>query len=113
MTAGRPRARHVSYSASMRPLVAVRRAVAFDPGFVARDALFWPLARAARALGPHGDFPTVQGLASVFEGDPPVRFVPSAPRRRRGAPVDVRALYDARITIERAVPTRPGCWHDL
>jgi len=99
--------------AFVRPLVAVRRATEFDASFVARDSLFWPLARAARALGPHDDFPPVEAFAKVFEGDPPVRFVPPDPRRRRGAPVDVRALYDARITIEGAVPTRSRCWHDL
>jgi hypothetical protein len=27
--------------------------------------------------------------------------------------VDVQTLYDARITLERAVPTRARCWHDL
>jgi hypothetical protein len=97
----------------MRPLVAVRRAVQFDPRFMAKDALFWPVARAASALGPCHDFPSTDALANVFEGDPPVRFVAPTPRRRRGAPVDVRALYDARITIDRAVPTRPRCWHDF
>jgi DUF3025 family protein len=97
----------------VRPLVAVRRAVEFEPRFLERDPLFWPLARAARALGPHHDFPPVEAFGKVFEGDPPVRFVAPSPRRRRGSPVDVRALYDARITIERAVPTRPRCWHDL
>jgi hypothetical protein len=83
----------------MRPLVAVRRAVEFDPRFAGCHALFWPLARAVRALGPIDDFPPIELLGSVFEGAPPVRFVTPTPRRRRGAPVDVHALYDARITI--------------
>jgi hypothetical protein len=96
----------------MRPLVAVRRTVEFDPRFMAKDALFWPLARAATALGRCDDFPSADTLAKVFEGRPPVRFV-APTRRRRGGPVDVRALYDARITIDRAVPTRPRCWHDF
>ncbi|MCL2449874.1 MAG: DUF3025 domain-containing protein, partial [Polyangiaceae bacterium] len=39
--------------------------------------------------------------------------VSAAPRRRRGATVDPRALYDTRITLDREVPTRPQCWHDL
>lgn len=97
----------------MRPLVAVRRAVPFDPQFVRQDARFWPLARAANALGFRADFPPIETLAKVFDGDPPVRFVEATPRRRRGAPLDPRALYDARITLDGAVPTRPGCWHDL
>jgi DUF3025 family protein len=97
----------------MRPLVAVRHAVPFDPHFLSRAALFWPLARAAKALGPHDDFPPVEALARVFEGDAPVRFVAASPRRRRAAPIDARALYDARITLDREVPTRARCWHDF
>src|SRR5882672_9169208 len=97
----------------MRPLIAVRHAAAFDPEFIARHSLFWPLARAARTLGQYDDFPPVEALASVFDGCLPVRFVHATPRRRRGTPVDVRGLYDARITLERAVPTRARSWHDL
>jgi hypothetical protein len=74
----------------MRPLVRVRRATPFDPGFLAHEA-----------------------LRQVFEGQPPVSFVPAAPRGRRRGSVDVAALYDGRITLERRVPTRAGCWHDL
>jgi hypothetical protein len=97
----------------VRPLVVVRRGAAFDPQFISRHPLFWPLGRAAEALGHHDDFPPIEALAGVFDGGPPVRFVPAGSRRRRGAPVDVRALYDARITLERTVPTRARCWHDL
>jgi hypothetical protein len=97
----------------MRPLVAIRRAAPFDPNFRARNALFWPLARAARAFEGYADFPPVDALVNVFDDEPPVRFVPAAPRRRRGAAIDAGALYDARITIDRTVPTRFGCWHDL
>jgi hypothetical protein len=98
----------------MRPLVPVRRATAYDARFVTRSALFWPLARAARLLEAYDDFPAPAVLDGVFEGDPPVRFVPAKPRsRRRGRPVDVREMYDGRITLDRCVPTRAGCWHDL
>jgi hypothetical protein len=97
----------------MRPLVAIRRAAPFDPNFRARNHLFWPLARAARALEGYADFPPVDALVNVFDDEHPVRFVPAAPRRRRGTPIDAGALYDARITIDRTVPTRFGCWHDL
>ncbi len=58
-------------------------------------------------------FPSVTALARVFEREPPVRFVPASPRRRRRAPVDPGALYDARIALHREVPTRAGSWHDL
>jgi hypothetical protein len=27
--------------------------------------------------------------------------------------IDVRSLYDARITLDREVPTRARCWHDM
>jgi hypothetical protein len=96
----------------MRPLVAVRRAAAFDPAFIDRDPLLWPLARAARALAPLDDFPEADRLGRVFDDVAPVRFVEAAPRRR-GGPVDARNLYDARITLDGEVPTRPRCWHDL
>ena len=97
----------------MRPLVAVRRAAPYDPHFLARDPRFWPLARAVRALTAFDDFPPVDALGRVFDGEPPVRFVAAAPRRNRRSPVDPEALYDARIALGGVVPTRAGCWHDL
>jgi hypothetical protein len=188
----------------MKP-AAFSRTAPFDPRFVERSALFWPVARAALALcGPQSEgsplcplspfrpfrpFPAVESFGRVFDaplssqraltgdsqraltgdsqraltgdsqcaltgdsqcaltgdsqraltGDPqgtskgdtrgaargaaqdappPVRFVASPPRvrprrgRRREAIV-VRDLYDARITLDRVVPTRPDSWHDL
>jgi hypothetical protein len=97
----------------MRPLVGVRRATAFDPRFIERDPLFWPLSASYRRLGPFGGFPPVDALARVFAREAAVRFVAAAPRRRPGGVVDARSLYDARITVDREVPTRAGCWHDL
>lgn len=97
----------------MRPLVAVRRAASFDANFLDRSPLLWPLTRAARDLGRLDDFPSVDALERVFEGRPPVRFVPAQPRRRRREAVDPHALYDGRIAIDGQVPTRPSCWHDL
>jgi hypothetical protein len=96
----------------VRPLVPVRRAAPFDASFPARSPHFWPLARALAALGPGGDFPAVADLGRVFAEQPPVAFVRAAPRRRR-APLDPRALYDARITLDFEVPTRERCWHDF
>jgi hypothetical protein len=88
-----------------------------------RSPLFWPVAPAARALLEHAeadpDFPSVQSLHRVFGTEPrdaPVRFVPATPRPRRGRrpqAIDLRALYDARITLDRVVPTRARSWHDL
>jgi Protein of unknown function (DUF3025) len=97
----------------VRPLVRVRLAAPFEPGFLERDVLFWPLRRAVSSLDLQGEFPSAEQLGRVFEGAPPVRFVAPGARRRRGEPVDLRDLYDARITIERKVPTRPACWHDF
>jgi hypothetical protein len=97
----------------VRPLVAVRRAAAFDPRFLERSPLFWPVARAARSLGPCDDFPNVDDLVRVFEGRPPIRFVEATPARRRRAAVDAQTLYDGRVTLEAVVPTRPRCWHDF
>jgi hypothetical protein len=97
----------------VRPLVVVRRAVPFDPAFLARSPHFWPLERAVCRVGLGQDFPPVADLTRVHAGDPPVRFVPAPPPRRRAAPLDPRALYDARITLEGVVPTRERCWHDL
>jgi hypothetical protein len=102
----------------------------FDPDFLERSPLFWPVAPAARALlggAPRAqtgaeaplDFPPVHWFDRVFgdgRSDAPVRFVPAAPRVRRGRrrqTVDVTALYDARITVDRVVPTRARSWHDL
>jgi hypothetical protein len=99
------------------------RAPSFDPHFLERSSLFWPIARSARAvlepLAVREDFPPVEALARVFErgamGEASVRFALAPPRsrRRRTGPVDVKTLYDARITLERVVLTRARSWHDL
>jgi hypothetical protein len=106
----------------LRPL----RAAPFDPDFLERSPLFWPIAAAARSLfesagrdHDRADFPPVPSLNRVFGTDrcaAPVRFVAASPRPRRGrraAAIDVAALYDARITLDRVVPTRERSWHDL
>jgi hypothetical protein len=95
------------------PLDSVRRAVPFDASFAERAPHFWPLRRAWSALGACRDFPPVADLTRVFAAEPPVRFVAAAPPRRRAAPLDPRALYDARITLQGVVPTRERCWHDF
>ena len=97
----------------MRPLVRVRHATPFDPGFLGRSRLLWPLEAAAARLGTLDDFPAPTALERVFEGDAPVRFVTAVPRGRRRTTIDAASLYDGRITLERTVPTRARCWHDL
>jgi hypothetical protein len=97
----------------MRPLVRIRSDTPFDPDFLVRSHLLWPLEGAAMRLACGKDFPAAEMLARVFEGDPPVRFVPAVPRGRRRTTLDAASLYDGRITIDRSVPTRARCWHDL
>lgn len=88
----------------------------FDGRFFEGDALFWPLVPAARVFADDPDWPPVETYARALTGTgAPVRFEPAPPPRggrRRAAPVDVRGLYDARITHERCVPTRARSWHD-
>lgn len=102
----------------MRPLVAVRRSTPFDAARLSGSPLLAHLQPAVRRLGRLDDFPSIEALARVFARDPPVRFVASAPRPRgrRGEPpksVDPTSMYDGRIAIDRCVPTRARCWHDL
>jgi hypothetical protein len=103
---------------------------AFDRDFAARSPLFWPIAGAAGRVLRRGEeqqqrspssveaeFPPVECFNRVFDADPAVRFVLAAPRpRRRGRrreAIDPSALYDARITVDRLVPSRADSWHDL
>jgi DUF3025 family protein len=108
-------AEEVDWPAAPMSLHAQRRSqIPFDPLFYERDPLLWPLARAASTFAREADWPDVRSYARAFASDPVVRFEPPkpAPRRRR-APPDPNALYDARITHDRCVPTRPECWHDF
>lgn len=90
-----------------------RRQVPFDPQFFDREPLSWPIARAAATFAAEVDWPDVASYARAFAGEPVVTFEASGPepRRRRG-PRDPAKLYDARITREGCVPTRPRSWHD-
>jgi hypothetical protein len=94
----------------------VRRSVPFDPRFVERHPLLWPLARAARAFAGAGDWPPVASWSAVFAETPPVRFAVAVPRPRRGRPVppfDPAAQYDASISERGVVPSRERHWHDF
>jgi hypothetical protein len=92
------------------------QASAFEPRFFERSERFWPIARAAANFAHLADWPQVSEYGRAFDAEPPVRFVVAAPRprrQRRAGRVDPKALYDARITLERCVPTRPRTWHDF
>jgi hypothetical protein len=87
--------------------------VSWDPSFFRTSALFWPIAPAAAKLEGFTRWPEPEELSCLFEGDAPVRFVPAAPRARRGRRLGASERYDALITERRIVPTRRGSWHDL
>jgi hypothetical protein len=91
------------------------RKTSFDPCFFEKSPLFWPIAPAARTFANCTDWPDVASLSRAFRGDAPVSFEIASPRprrRRRKGPIDPRSLYDARITEDARVPTRPRSWHD-
>jgi len=89
----------------------------FDGRFFEQHALFWPLAPAASAFSDEHDWPPVEAYERAFAGSTtmPVRFETARPSRgrRRATAIDPERLYDARITRERCVPTRPRSWHDF
>ncbi len=87
-------------------------AVSWDPGFFRKSPLFWPIAPAAAQLEAFATWPAPEDLTRLFDAEPPVRFVPATPQPRR-APLPADARYDARIALERTVPTRRASWHDL
>lgn len=80
--------------------------------FYETSPLFWPIAPAASALSAFDRWPDAEELTRALSAAP-VRFELAAPRpRRRKAPA-TGSGYDARITSDRAVPTRARSWHDL
>jgi hypothetical protein len=94
----------------------------WDAARVAASPLFWPVARAARALvAAMGEaatkeaFPQPELIDAALGPEARVRFERQRPvsRRRRRAARAPESLYDARISREGCVPTRPGSWHDL
>lgn len=99
----------------------LRHRVGWDPHLCQRNHWFWPLEAAASHFSEHTDWPSLQELGSVYractrDGDvPPLVFcenVRKQDKRSRGHIV-LSALYDARITLAREVPTRERDWHDL
>ncbi len=122
-------ASHPSASSSARPDDAARPvgtlrarraepdARAFDPGFDARSPHFWPIVPAARLFADATSWPEVATYGRVLTSEAKVSFEESIPpprrRRRDGAPIDPKRLYDGRIALEGRVPTRPTSWHDF
>jgi len=95
--------------------------IGWDPQLCERSPWFWPLEAAASHLRQHADWPSLRELANVYrvctDGLDVPRLVFSEnvrkqDKRARGRVV-LSALYDARITLAREVPTRERDWHDL
>ena len=86
----------------------------FDARFYTRHEDFWPIARAAAIFADHADWPDVEEYNRLFSSPAPVRFEEASLKRKRPpGPIDRGELYDARITQDRVVPTRPRMWHDF
>jgi Protein of unknown function (DUF3025) len=95
----------------------MRRSVAFDPQFLTRHPLLWPLDRAARAFADAAEWPAVRSWGAVFAAGaaPPIGFAVARPRprggrRRRSTPT---TLYDVSIIERGVVPSRERHWHDF
>jgi hypothetical protein len=87
--------------------------MSWDPTFTRKSPLFWPLEPAVERLGGFADWPTPSDLCDLFRSSElPVRFEPAAPKPRRARASAVER-YDARIAVDRVVPTRARSWHDL
>lgn len=99
--------------------MALSHRVGWDPQFMQRNRWLWPLARAAAAIGPAGDWPSLEQLDALYaaiaarrDGEP-LRFALDVRARRRAAPAQLAERYDGRIALRGEVPTRPQHWHDL
>ncbi len=90
---------------------------AWDPRFLEGTDEIAPLARAAERFREFDRWPTVAEIDERLRDLAGIRFAEQPPkkkrRRRRNAPIGAEALYDGKITLEGAVPTRASSWHDL
>lgn len=95
--------------------------VGWDPQLCERSSWFWPLRAAASHFAAHPDWPTLDELGAVYRActeavdAPELTFNDNVRKRDKRAEgrVVLSALYDARITLQREVPTRERNWHDL
>ena len=101
-------------------MVLVHR-VGWDAQLCSRNAWFWPLQAAASHFAAHSDWPSLQELTDVYRactrqsGAPALSFRDNVRKsdKRVSGRIVLSALYDARITLQREVPTRERNWHDL
>ena len=95
--------------------------VGWDPALCARSPWFWPLEAAASHFAGYADWPNFADFDAAYRActeraDAPVlRFRDNVRKqdKRAGGRVVLEALYDARISLAREVPTRERNWHDL
>jgi hypothetical protein len=95
--------------------------VGWDARLCERSFWFWPLRAAASHFAQHSDWPTLAELGAAYractdEDDAlALTFNDNVRKRdkRDNGRVVLSALYDARITLQREVPTRERNWHDL
>lgn len=106
-------------SVAVSSIRAIRRSIPFDPQFLARHPLMWPLARAARPFvaGDAREWPAVQSWGAVFAANdaPPIGFVRATPRPRGGRRRQraQSTMYDVSIIERGQVPSRERHWHDF
>jgi hypothetical protein len=95
--------------------------VGWDPALCERSPWFWPLRAAAARFAQHADWPTLAELTAAYAKHTrgldvaQLKFCANVKKsdKRAAGRVVINALYDARITLAREVPTRERDWHDV
>ncbi|MGZ3451938.1 MAG: DUF3025 domain-containing protein [Polyangiales bacterium] len=81
-------------------------------------AIFRPLREAIEPFRGFVDWPPLEAWNAAIpeihsDGGARIRFVEMPPKKRRGAKLDVDAIYDERIYTKGEVPSRLRSWHDF
>jgi hypothetical protein len=96
--------------------------VGWDPQLCARSPWLWPLSGAAKVFAQHTDWPSLSDLDAAYRAHTrghsaaELAFranVRKQDKRSEDGRIVLHALYDARISVSREVPTRERDWHDL
>ena len=95
--------------------------VGWDPALCQRSTWFWPLTAAANHFAARADWPSLADFDAAYRACTrgldvaELRFRDNVRKqdKRAAGRVVLEALYDARITLAREVPTRERNWHDL
>lgn len=102
-------------SGGVRPL---ERGHPWDARFCDKSPLYWPIRGVVQAFDACTEWPSVAEIDAALAERAGIHFhvqPPRVRRRRRGRrlPIETESLYDARIHLSGAVPTRPNNWHDF